>query len=216
MKMEDKKLESGLTLLEVAVCAAILGIIVMLAYPTLTTGMTAYGNEAASSDLERQARLVVDEIAESLSLAGRDSVSPDYEEPYSGNWVMFQKNEGYSCGAIQWGPTQVIHHEYDLDDAPDGMDNNGNGVVDEGRILWWQDVCTPWDDNVVLTRNVREYLEGEIPNGQDDNGNGLIDERGLCITRSGNVWTIRLSLEKACGDGQTIIRTVETSVRPRN
>jgi prepilin-type N-terminal cleavage/methylation domain-containing protein len=217
--MDNRNRESGLTLLEVTVCAAILAIIVMLAYPTLSTGAAVYTSESASSDLERQAQLIVDEVADNLALASKDNVYPDYQddyEHYGSCWVVWQKNEGFADGAIQWGEYQAFHYQYSPDDMPDGVDNDGDGLVDECMLYHWRDLCTDYDQNMTLTHNVAEYLEGEIPNGKDDNGNGLIDERGFCVSRSGNVWTVRLTLTKVCGNGTTVVRTAETSVRPRN
>ena len=68
----------------------------------------------------------------------------------------------------------------------------------------------------VLTHWVREYLEGEIPNGKDDNGNGLVDEPGLCFDVIGEVWTIRLTLERRDSKNRSVMHTAQTSIKTRN
>ena len=99
-----------------------------------------------------------------------------------------------------------------------GVDDNGNGLVDECRIEFQPDVVG--DPGLVIGWGsfVREYLEGEIPNGVDDNGNGLVDERGLCLTydNASGVLTVRLTLERLDPLGRPLTRTVETAVQVRN
>ena len=80
---------------------------------------------------------------------------------------------------------QRFEFVYDPDEVDDGQDNNGNGLIDEGRIVWTRNVGAPDERSVVLCHQVREYLEGEVPNGLDDNGNGLVDEKGLSFERNG-------------------------------
>ena len=88
--------------------------------------------------------------------------------------------------------------------------------MDEGELVRYEMTPTGPTGLTVLTRWVRPFLEGEIDNGKDDNGNGLIDEPGFCLDRVGDVWTLRLSLQRRDGAGRTVTRTMETAVRPRN
>ena len=77
MKMEDKKHESGLTLLEVMVCTAILGIIVMLAFK--------FGWTAAAPGLLL--------ISSTFVFIPGDSISTQAYELSMGRW---------SAGASRW------------------------------------------------------------------------------------------------------------------
>ncbi|MEQ1892117.1 MAG: hypothetical protein ABL998_06210 [Planctomycetota bacterium] len=63
---------------------------------------------------------------------------------------------------------------------------------------------------------MRELAEGELDDGDDDNGNGLVDEEGLSFERTGGRLVIRLSLESLDSNGNSLVRTVQTSVRLRN
>jgi hypothetical protein len=83
-------------------------------------------------------------------------------------------------------------------------------------IVRRENAGTASERTIVLTRWVRELLEGELPNGEDDNGNGLIDEPGLSFDVIGEVWTIRLTLERPDNKGRLVTHTVQTSVKTRN
>jgi hypothetical protein len=106
--------------------------------------------------------------------------------------------------------------ELETGEQDNGLDDNGNGLVDEGVIVWTENPGLVDERRVIRSHWVREYLEGELPNGLDDNGNGLRDERGLCFSIEGDVLTIRITLERRDDDGRIHTKTVQTSVRVRN
>ena len=97
-----------------------------------------------------------------------------------------------------------------------GLDDNGNGLVDERMVVRIEDPGGPDERRKVICHDVSEYLAGEIPNGLDDNGNGLNDERGLSFVVLGDVLTIRLTLEAPGANENMLERTVQTSVRLLN
>ena len=215
--MKTTNIRSGFTLLELVMAVSILAVILAITYPILTTGTTAYGSGVKRVDLDRNSNRVIDEIAGHMSLAGASTVYPNVSAPTWSSYVVYYENQGYLDGAVQWGPVQVIYWRHATEESNDNQDNDGDGLVDEGEIVrWTYDYDTGEPKTVVLATNVPEYLEGEIPNGVDDNGNGLIDERGLAFSRTGRVWTIRLSLQKPGGNDRSLIQTVETAITPRN
>jgi hypothetical protein len=136
--------------------------------------------------------------------------------PYATDTITLQRNMGWSGISVNWGRPTVIEFRPEPDDPADGLDNNGNGLVDEGMLVRYEMTDTGPTALTVLTRWVRPLLEGETDNNQDDNGNGLIDEPGFCLDRVGDVWTVRLSLERRDSAGRTVTRTMQTAVRPRN
>ena len=116
---------------------------------------------------------------------------------------------------VSWEQNR-LELRYEDDEVDDGIDNDGDGVVDEGVLVLIQDWMGPTEQEVVLCHGVREFLEGETPNMLDDNGNGLIDERGFSVDLDGENLTFRLSLERVDASGNTVIRTLESSVWLRN
>jgi prepilin-type N-terminal cleavage/methylation domain-containing protein len=205
--------ERGLTLLEVVLAAGILAIVVSLAYPALDSGIDAYGVGATAERLERTANRVVDEIARRLARSSPGAVSP-----LSGSTpgLQFQETTGFESGAATWGPTHTLELRAEDGDPWDGVDNDGDGLVDEGVVVLRLAEGTPDEQEVRLATSVRRLLEGETANGLDDNGNGLVDEPGLALSETDGLWTIRLTLERPTGTGAVLTRTVSTSVRPRS
>ena len=118
-------------------------------------------------------------------------------------------------GSIVTVPTRIAL-EYQTGEVNDGVDNNGNGVADEGTLVLYRSWGLADQRRVVLCRWVGEYAAGETGNGADDNGNGLADERGLRFSRVGDVITISLSLERPDSNARALVRTVTTSIWLRN
>jgi hypothetical protein len=117
---------------------------------------------------------------------------------------------------VVYEPTATIGFEYDPGEVDDGVDNNGNGLIDEGQVVLTRGVGTGNAVRSVLVDGVAELLEGEVLNADDDNGNLMDDETGFCLQRIGSVLTIRLTLEDKAEDGTVTRRTMETSIRMRN
>ena len=208
--------QAGFTLLEMMIASVVLSVLVGGIYMVLTTGVLAYGSGITDADLEQQTGRALDRIVEEISMSGSDVLFPMPNPPLSSSQLTYQTNGGFDAGSINWGGTSRIEFRHASDDPDDGVDNNGNGLVDEGIVVWVKDPGGANERLVVLTHWVREYLEGEKPNGMDDNGNGLVDERGLSFDFVGGVLTVRLTLERKDNTGRVHGRTCEVSVTPRN
>ena len=105
----------------------------------------------------------------------------------------------------------------------DDVDNDGDGLVDERRVVWIRKPGQPDERRTVLCRDVPKWFEGEIPgNSLDDNGNGLVDGMGLAFDFAEGFpderryVRILLSLETRDGEGRPITTTVERFVSFRN
>jgi prepilin-type N-terminal cleavage/methylation domain-containing protein len=208
--------EQGFTLIEIVIATIVLAAMVAGIYAVLFRGMDMYEQGATTSELERKGQRVLEQVSEEIVLSGLDVLTPQASPPYATSTLTLQRNLGWSGGAVSWGPPTVFEFQPDPGDKQDGKDNNGNGLIDEGMVVRWEMTATGPSAPVVMTRWVPRLLEGETDNGMDDNGNGLIDEPGLCFDRVGDIWTIRLSLERIDASGRKATRTLETAVRPRN
>jgi hypothetical protein len=129
--------------------------------------------------------------------------------------VDFQRGQGVDAdGDPVFGPLERLVLEYD--EANDGLDDDGDGLVDEGRLVWLENPGAAGERRVVLCNDVREYLAGETSDGDDENGNGLIDERGFALDFAGNAVTVRLTLEARGQKGQIIVSSAQRTVAFRN
>ncbi len=207
---------AGITLIELMLTIILLSAVLLATYEIFTGSVDSYASGVLTGDLERNSTRSVRRIVEAIEMSGKDTAFPVLAAPLSAAGVVVQQSLGYSGGAVQWGPLTAIAFDYDPKDPNDGVDNNGNGLIDEGILVYREDIGGANERRVILVRNVREYLEGEIENGVDDNGNGLVDERGLALSVENGVWTIRLSLERKGSNGRIVTHTSETSASPRN
>ena len=207
---------AGFSLLEVAVVLALLSLVMGAIGMAGLSSVRAYRTGTLRVELDVQASRSARRLARELVGSSRQVLLPDPLAPFGTDTLDYQQSVGAAGGVIVWGPPLRIEFQYETGELDDGLDNNGNGSIDEGNLVWTQNPGAVNERSVIWCHGVRECLEGEIPNGLDDNGNGLIDERGLSIDRVGDKLTIRLTLEQRDVDGRLVTRTVETSVRMRN
>ena len=108
--------------------------------------------------------------------------------------------------------------EYQLEPGEllDDIDNDGDGLVDEGAVVLTRDPAGPNEISVIICRNVREYFEGETLDLADENGNGLVDEPGFHIERMGDQLAIRLTVEDVDRRGDVVTQSAEALIRIRN
>jgi len=217
MKRIRQNSRRGHTLVEVLVA---LGILTVAGGALALVGMTS-GNtfraEALRTTLDGQARDVISRLTRELRGSNSGSVSALPESPTWDTNLTFDQPAEITLftSSIIWR-TMRLELLYEQGEVNDGADNNGNGLVDEGRIVLRRDWGEAEEVSVTLAHAVREYLEGETLNGLDDNGNGLIDERGLVFERSGDTITVRLTLERFDTQGNPATRSADTSVLLRN
>jgi hypothetical protein len=177
-------------------------------------GLGAFRATQETSDAEARVRRALDRAVFELLSAGASELLPDPSGEFGTGDLQFRKAIGLNGTVPQWGPTISLAREYATEELDDDVDNDGNGLVDDGVLVLTRDVGGD-ERRVILCRGVRELLEGEVADGDDDNGNGVRDEAGFNVHRVGQVLFVRLSVEEALESG-TIVRTLETSVRLRN
>ncbi len=207
---------SGFTLIEVSIAGTIAGgLLFAVAYTSLRASK-AYHEGQTRGNLVAKAHQVVDRLAGLIegSVLGTYAPVPPQLTPVS--TLTFQQADGFAGGALLLSNQHTIAFQIEQGELLDGLDNNGNGLIDEGQVLWTQNVGQPDQITVVLSHGVSQLLQGEVANLGDDNGNGLADELGLVFELRGNVLFIRLSLEAMDDDGRLVVKTVETAVRIRN
>jgi hypothetical protein len=210
-------------MVELLVAALIMTSVLGAIGVTVLAGTRSYEEGVARADVDAQARRLVSRIAEEFLTASRASLDDgnlvasggmpdDGEIEYDYRQVL-----GGAGGAAQLGPVRRVRLDYAQGELDDGLDNNGNGLVDECRILLALDTGAGME--IGIGGFVREFLQGETgANDVDDNGNGLDDERGLCMTFDDdtNTLMVRLTIERLTSQGRLVTSTAETSVLLRN
>lgn len=216
---------SGFTVIEMLISLGILGSLLLISMRVGTSSSSAYRQATTGAQLSAEAKLTVDRVAMELQLASIGTFVPDLDAGGVRNTssLAFQQLVDIVGAVPVYGgpsPGQVALLELRLapGEADDGLDNDGDGLVDERSLVLVRDLGAGSEVEVTLCSRIAERFEGEnlLPDGQDDNGNGLVDEAGFDIERNGDVLTLRLTVAGTDFRGQAMTRTAETAVRLRN
>lgn len=211
-----RSLHAGFSLVELAIVVVLLAIVLGSVAMIGNASDRAYRTGSVSSHLESQVASTIEKVVDELQIAGVDTITPDPIQGVGASSIRYVQATGIVGNDVVWTPLRRLAFEYEVGEIDDGIDNNHNGLVDEGRIVLTEDVGGPNERRRVLTHWVGELLEGEQENGLDDNGNGLVDERGFFVERVGEAIVIRLTLQRRTADGFLLSRTAQTSTTPRN
>lgn len=208
---------TGFTLFELTIAMALAAVFGMTILMTADTTASAFRTGATVGQLESMTRDVLQRISDRLESADISLTGPQLEAPFHSDWIDYQRVIGYTAGVRDFGPPERIILEYSPSDPNDGVDNDGNGVVDDCRIVWIENPGLVGERRVILSRWVSEFMENEIEgNLADDNGNQLEDERGLSFDFSGSRLTIRITLQQQDKDGFLITRSLSRTLTLRN
>jgi len=204
-------------MVEAVLGLALLALVSTTAIVASSTGLGAFESARLNSTAEARLHRALGRVSRELMPAGWDMVGPlNLDDEFGSSFLTFQQAVDYQAGAIVWGPVQRLALELEPGEVDDGVDNDGDGVVDERQLVLTLDEGGLGERRVVLCRSVREFLEGEEDNDADDNGNLITDEMGFNAHRDGDVLTLRLSVEEASPKLGTVVRSLTTSVRLRN
>ena len=219
MQLENNKraTRTGFTLLELVVSMGLLSIMAGLSIMIQTTGNSALKASNQQTEAEGKARRGLDRVARELQRAvvmnlftNFTPVAPDSPS------LTYLSAAGLVDGEMAAGSVTHFAWEQDPRDADNGIDDDGDGLIDEGVVAIWKNVGEADQVRVVICNDVTEYYQGETPNGADDNGNDLTDEAGFHFEQDGDLITVRLCVGGVSSDGTRVMRTAETSIRLRN
>lgn len=205
----------GFSLVEVLTTMTVLGGLLGTMLLVVSRGSSVARVGMARASLEGAARRTVERIASELVSAGLDTLDPVPSAPWGSANLTFQPIEGFD-GEVVWGTPRSFALVLDTGELDNGLDDDGDGRIDERALAYTRDPLGPGELTTLWAHDVRELAEGELDNGADDNGNGLEDEEGLSFELVGGRLIVRLSLEELDREGNSLVRTVETSVRLRN
>jgi len=204
---------AAFTLIELLVSMAVLALVIS------AMGMVQIRTQQASKVTltktlsEMAAQRALDRIVGELTGVGRSLIFPDPVSNLGTSALTYQHPTGVNAaGVVQWDTPCRLELQLEPGEMDNGIDDDGDGLVDERRLVLTKNFGTANARAIVLCSGIPELLEGETANGLDDNGNGLIDEPGFCVQRVGDLLTIHLTVQRARGGGQIETSTVQTSI----
>jgi hypothetical protein len=216
--LHSRSRSGGMTLVEMVMAATLFVAFASSVFLAVDLSSASYRTETVSARLDSLARETMDELSERLRGSDFDSITPEPQPaPASASSIDFQRSRGFAGGGPTWGPTERVAFEYEPADPDDGVDNDDDGLIDEGRLVWFENPELAGERRTVLCSHVSEALEGELPgNALDDNGNGLVDERGFCLEFVDDHLVARITLEDRDHEGRLILHSSARAVKPRN
>ena len=207
--------EHGFTLVESLFALTLFVVLILVVAHASVRASDAYEEGSDREQLDTSTHRLLDRIVEELETAG-EGVLLQALPQLAASALAFQEPIGFPGGDILWGPVTNIALELEPGELDDGADNDGDGLVDEGRVVWTESPGLATERSVVLGNAVSEYLQGEVANAADDNGNGLLDERGLSFAAQDDVLIIRITCQRLDDGRRLMTKTVQTSIQLQN
>ncbi|MFH0963022.1 MAG: prepilin-type N-terminal cleavage/methylation domain-containing protein [Planctomycetota bacterium] len=129
---------AGFTLVEVLVATSILAFLAGVTLTALDATLKMEKSTTLNSHLNRQAEILVQEIARNIRYSGVTSDGWDFPLDTAVTSIAFSRCTGWDAQLDQpaWGPVITYQWEIDSDagELDDGLDNNHNGIIDEGVL----------------------------------------------------------------------------------
>lgn len=214
--MSGRRRRAGLTLLEMTVSISLLALVLTTALQIGNAVEQGSSTATASARAESDAGRALERLAERLKDSGSGwfgATAPLVPV----DDVQFKRVTEYKDGAGAQVVEERIFLERVPTDVDDGVDNDGNGLADDCRVVWVRAPGTAEELRTVICDRVPEALEGETDgNLVDDNENGLVDERGLALDFLDGGVRVRLTLVERDRDGRDVVCTRERIVWFRN
>ncbi len=208
---------AGATLVEILASVAIFAAMLGGLLGTLERLQRLERDAARAGDLRVRARAALDRIVRELQDAGVSTLAPQPLAPVGASGISYQRAAGFAAGNVVHAPPSRLEFRLEPGELEDGIDNDGDGLIDEGEVVWTRNEGLAGEERYTLVTGVARLGAGESANALDDNGNGLVDEAGLSFElRLGGALRVRLTLERAGAGGRVARETAQTTVQVRN
>lgn len=207
---------SGFTLVEVSLSVVILASILGTIAMVQGRGEDAARVSVSQMDANLKAARLLDRLVRELQPFGGDGATPSQSTNLGTDTLTYQLSTGVVGGVVQWGTPRRLDLQLDAAELDNGLDDDGDGLVDERALVLTVDVGTADQRSTILSDEIVELYPGETANVLDDNGNGVTDERGFNLHRTGNLLELRVAIAVPGPEAAVITAAVETSFRIRN
>jgi len=205
----------GTLLVEAIIAAALLGLFAGSAFMVANSATNSYRTRSTGSHLLMRAAEATERVADRLRPVDIGSVTAVVGNLTLAEAIDFQRTELPSATPVV-PPIESLVVESEPTDPNDGIDNDGDGLVDELRLVWYENRGTANERSRVLASGITEEYEGETPgNLIDDNGNGIVDERGAGFAFGEGRITFLMSVGEM-RDDRILTRTIERTIALRN
>jgi len=124
--------DSGFTLLELTITASLMVAVGLSLMSVADSSSRFVSDEIARWRLNRRANRVVTRLQSELRNAAPETVLPVLMA--NSDYISYQPVEGYALGAQKLGEEVTFEFVLVKSEQPNGHDDNGDGLVDEGVV----------------------------------------------------------------------------------
>ncbi len=209
--------EGGFTLLEILIATVILTVVIGIAMSVMISSTRLEEIGSISSSLEGQSMRLLEEIAADLRQADQTTLTLTTTNMSSN--LSFRRITGYnSITQTAYRKTNPIVYQVIYEgtggsrpETNNGVDDNKNGLVDEGYVQKTTDFGT--DENPATPAPM---APNNVP--KDLHMVHWVREGGFTVTRVGTTkqYTLSLTLERMDSKNKLITKTYTTSATIRN
>lgn len=208
---------SGFTLIELMIALSIVTVMLGVVGVFQWRSQESYEQTSAQAHAQNVCRIAATRALDELTGVAISRFVPDPTSALGTENLAFQRPTGVDdFGALTWSDQSRLELAMDTNEIENGLDDDGDRLIDERRLVLTRGVDTAAPQSVTLAHGVAEWFPGELGNAVDDNGNGIVDEHGFSVRRLGDLLFVRLSIEVPHSDGQIARWTIETATRLRN
>lgn len=206
----------GFTLVESLIAVTLLAVLFLAVAQTSSKASDAFDEGSVEHTLSTGTHRCLERVTQAIEFADGSILGGLGVLDLGDDEVAFRVPRDWAGTEVDWSEPIRILLELERGELNDGLDNDGDELIDELQVVQIVDEGTPTERRIVLATGVPELFDGETANNLDDNGNGLRDERGLSFSAAGSVVTVRLTCQRRDEAGRLLTKTAETAVRLRN
>ncbi|QDU67307.1 prepilin-type N-terminal cleavage/methylation domain-containing protein [Engelhardtia mirabilis] len=207
---------SGFSMIEMLFAISMLAVVLMAATSVGKRGGAAYDSSAVRTQREQDTQRALERALAALTGAASSTFTPTATGNLGTSDLSFRTPTAIDATGITWSAPSRLRLEYEPQESDDGTDEDGDGLVDEMRLVLITDEGEANQRMTILIDGVAELGEGEALNLADDDGDGVTDEPGFCIQRVGDVLFVQLRTIGSVDGAPTLSVALESRVELRN
>lgn len=207
----------GLTLVEIVMSISLGALVVSSALQVVVRGTAVSDTASTGGELEEDLRRALDLATDSLRAARASSgIVEDSSAGAPAGRLVFE-TLAFADDAAPTTSENWIEVVPQPGEPWNGRDDDGDGLVDEGRLVLVRDPGLMGERRITLCDGIPRAGDGELPGDDiDQDGDGLIDERGVEIVVEERGVLLRLSAEARTRDGEVLRHAAQRWIRQRN
>lgn len=206
---------SGMSLVETMIAVTVAALLLGAVVTSLQAATGLFESTNSELDIDRRVRRATQELRQALENARGSTIDPALPEAPLGGPIPhldsfeFQSVTGWDTDDVTLGPTERLFLRMERSENDNGVDDDGDGLIDEMEVVHLTDTSAATPIELVVAKGVLEWYPGETVDNTDENGNGLVDEPGFSITEDNGKVTVRLAAGLVDERGTVLVRTAE-------